>query len=67
MFDEVRRLDDRTLLARVVDAQGRRNQALGALLVHLGEVDARRRWAREGYSSMHACCVEALGMSEGAA
>ena len=24
-------------------------------------------WAREGFSSMHACCVEALGMSEGAA
>ena len=61
------RLADRTVLARVMGAQARCNQALGALRVHLREVDARSPWAREGLPSMHACCVEGPRMSEGAA
>ncbi len=67
VFGDVSRLDDLTLLARVVGAQGRCNRAVAELLVHLAEVDERRLHAREGFSSMHAYCVEALGMSEGAA
>jgi hypothetical protein len=39
--------------------------ALGAtLLVHLGEVDARKLYLARGYSSMFVYCRSALGMSE---
>ncbi len=67
MFDEARRLDDPTLLIRVAEVQARCHWTLGELLVFLGEVDSRRLYAREAFSSMHAYCVRALGMSEGSA
>jgi hypothetical protein len=35
-----------------------------ALLVHLGEVDARKLYLARGYSSMFVYCTAALGMSE---
>lgn len=37
------------------------------LLAHMAEVDARRLYAPAGYSSMHAYCVERLGLSDDAA
>jgi hypothetical protein len=41
------------------------DRALGAsLLVHLGEVDARKLYLARGYSSMFVYCRSALGMSE---
>jgi hypothetical protein len=41
------------------------NRALSAtLLVHLGEVDARKLYLARGYSSMFEYCRSALGMSE---
>jgi hypothetical protein len=41
------------------------DRALGAtLLVHLGEVDARKLYLARGYSSMFTYCRSALGMSE---
>ena len=36
------------------------------LLAHMAEVDARRLYAPAGYSSMHAYCVEKLGLSDDA-
>jgi hypothetical protein len=36
------------------------------LLAHLAEVDSRRLYAPAGYSSMHAYCVEGLGLSDDA-
>jgi hypothetical protein len=41
------------------------DRSLGAsLLVHLGEVDARKLYLARGYSSMFVYCRSALGMSE---
>jgi hypothetical protein len=41
------------------------DRALGAtLLVHLGEVDARKLYLARGYSSMFVYCRSALGMSD---
>jgi hypothetical protein len=41
------------------------DRSLGAtLLVHLGEVDARKLYLARGYSSMFTYCRSALGMSE---
>src|SRR5690348_6124988 len=37
------------------------------LLAHIAEFDARRLYAPAGYSSMHAYCVEKLGLSDGSA
>src|SRR5215203_7049015 len=36
------------------------------LLAHMAEVDARRLFAPAGYASMHASCVEKLGLSDDA-
>jgi 5-methylcytosine-specific restriction endonuclease McrA len=36
------------------------------LLAHMAEVDARRLYAPAGYTSMHAYCVEKLGLSDDA-
>src|SRR5689334_7699228 len=36
------------------------------LLAHIAEVDFRRLYAPAGYSSMHAYCVERLGLSDDA-
>jgi hypothetical protein len=48
-------------LERLVTA----DRALSAkLLVHLGEVDARRLYAERSYSSTYEYCTKALGMSE---
>src|SRR5438477_5955878 len=37
------------------------------LLAHIAEVDARRLYVPVGFSSMHAYCVQELGLSEDAA
>jgi hypothetical protein len=67
------------IMANVLDVVGMENdallseverlvkadRALGAtLLVHLGEVDARKLYLARGYSSMFEYCRSALGMSE---
>jgi hypothetical protein len=66
-------------MASVLDVVGLGNEALlseverlvkadralsAALLVHLGEVDARELYLARGYSSMFVYCRSALGMSE---
>ena len=60
-------LTDTELLDRLTCLQGRSVGLLAELLVHLGEVDARRLYAPRACSSMHRYCVERLGMSGGAA
>jgi hypothetical protein len=67
------------IMARAMDVGGMGNEALlseverlvkvdrtvgAALLVHLGEVDARKLYLARGYSSMFTYCRAALGMSE---
>jgi hypothetical protein len=51
----LRRLGEITRVSRRVEAE---------LVAHIGEVDARRLYAREGCSSMFAYCVELLHLSE---
>jgi serine/threonine protein kinase HipA of HipAB toxin-antitoxin module len=66
-------------MASVLDVAGMENDALlseverlvkadrvlgATLLVHLGEVDARKLYLARGYSSMFMYCRSALGMSE---
>jgi hypothetical protein len=66
-LSEVGRFSDQQLIARLRDLV-RSDRALGArLLVHLGEVDARRLYREQAYSSMFDYCVKELHMSEGQA
>jgi serine/threonine protein kinase HipA of HipAB toxin-antitoxin module len=66
-------------MASVLDVVGMENDALlseverlvkadrelgATLLVHLGEVDARKLYLARGYTSMFVYCRSALGMSE---
>jgi hypothetical protein len=63
-LDEVCRIADDELLARV-ERLVKADQALSVkLLVHLGEVEARKLYLELGYSSMYDYCMTALGMSE---
>ena len=57
-------LTDGELLLRLADIlrQSRRNEA--DLVAHIGEVDARRLYAREASPSMFAYCTERLHLSE---
>jgi 5-methylcytosine-specific restriction endonuclease McrA len=64
MSNSLHHLSDDQVLTRFRDL-ARRGHALEAeLLAHLGEVDRRRLYAREGYSSLFRYCVEALNFSE---
>ena len=60
-------LPDHVLVAELASLV-RRDRALTCeLLLHLGEVDARRLYLPAAYPSMHAYCVGELGLSEAAA
>ena len=65
-FNEVRRLADAALLCRLRDLVRRSAELTAAVLVHLGEVDARGLHVAEGYASLFAYCTGALGLSESA-
>ena len=63
-IDFVHALADNELLAsarRLVDQD---NAAAADLLVHLGEIDARRLYLGRAFSSMFAFCLGELGFSE---
>lgn len=61
------RLSDDSLLADLTGLVLDTNALTAKLLATIAEVDRRRLYLREGCSSMHAYCVERLGLSEGAA
>lgn len=66
-FLPVTHLSDAELLARTRQL-ARGHARLNAVLVaHLAEVDARRLYASEGFSSLYAYCRSALNLSEAAA
>src|SRR5687768_12818176 len=44
----------------------REKSATATLLMHIAEFDARRLYLPDGYTSMHAYCVEELPLSEDA-
>src|SRR6188768_2149708 len=60
----VERMSDGELVARLGELLGEERRLNAAVLVHLGEVEARRLYLPAACSSMHVYCVRVLGMSE---
>ncbi len=60
-------LSNRDLLTRLSELLAREREITAELILHLAEVFRRRLYVAEGYPSMHAYCVGALGMSEDSA
>ena len=59
-----RSLSDDELLSRLSDLLRRSRRIEAALVIHIGEVDNRRLYAREGSPSMFAYCTDVLHLSE---
>jgi hypothetical protein len=59
-------LEDDELLAGLGALARDKHRNDAAMLEHIAEVDARRLYAREGWTSMFLYCVEVLRLSEGA-
>jgi hypothetical protein len=66
-MSSVASLPDDQLLTRLHTLVQRGNVFEPELLIHLGEVDARRLYAREGCSSMFNYCVQVLRFAEASA
>src|SRR5258706_11644937 len=60
-------LQNSDLLAGLSDLVRRSNELTGDVLAHLAELEERKLHLELGFTSTFAYCVEALGMSEGAA
>ena len=60
-------LSDAALRHELIAAVARDRITTAELLAHIAEFDARKLYVPEGYSSMHAYCVEELHLSEDAA
>jgi hypothetical protein len=60
-------LGDRELVAELTALVRRSNELTAELLAHLAELEQRMIHLELGFPSLHAYCVHALGMSEGAA
>ena len=60
-------LSDDALTHDLKSAVGQDRATTATLLAHIAEFDARRLYLGAGYPSMHAYCVEELGLSEDAA
>ncbi len=57
-------LSDQALLAQVQDLAQREREATIALIVHLAELDGRRLYLAEGYSSLFKYCTDVLHLAE---
>ncbi len=64
MRARVAQLSDQALLTQVQDLAHREREATVALIVHLAELDRRRLYLAEGYSSLFKYCTEVLHLSE---
>jgi 5-methylcytosine-specific restriction endonuclease McrA len=64
IFARVAQLSDADLLARVHVLAQRERTATVALIAHLAELDQRRLYLAEGYSSLFTYCTDALHLSE---
>ncbi len=60
-------LSDAVLVHALTAIVAQERVTIAVLLAHIAEVDERRLFVPAGYTSMHAYCVEALGLSEDAA
>ncbi|MGH2372676.1 MAG: HNH endonuclease, partial [bacterium] len=61
------RLSDHELVARVKQLVTREREVTVTLIAHLAELDARRLYLAEGYSSLFVYCTQVLHLSEHAA
>jgi hypothetical protein len=57
-------MSDVELVGRLKELLGEERRLTAAVLLHLGEVEARRLYSPAACSSMHVYCVRVLGMSE---
>lgn len=64
---ELRTVSDDELLRRLADLLAGSRHTEADLVAHIGEVDARRLYAREATPSMFVYCTERLRLSEGEA
>ncbi|MBI2247441.1 MAG: HNH endonuclease [Armatimonadetes bacterium] len=67
MLSFVAQLSNDELLARVKHLAGREREATTSLIAHLAELDQRRLYLAEGYSSLFSYCTQVLHLSEAAA
>src|SRR5262245_5148662 len=67
MMIDVRLYSDRELLDATEQLVRKDRAVLAALLVHLGEIDARKLHLERACPSMHVYCVRELGFSDDAA
>jgi hypothetical protein len=63
-FKSLSKLSDDELLQRLTELLQKSRRVEAALVAHIGEVDARRLYAREAVPSMFAYCTEVLHLSE---
>ena len=63
----MRELDDKILLIDVLKFVKIEKQTTARILEYLSEIDFRKLWVKEGYSSMHDFCTRYLKYSEGEA
>ncbi len=63
-FREYQKLSNAALLERFKVLLSQSRDHLTELLVCMGEIEARHLFVREGYSSMHAYCVDVFHMSD---
>jgi len=66
-LSKVTALSDTVLLSRFKSLLRTSNRQLAEVLEHLAEVDTRKLYRGQGYSSMFTYCTERLHLSEGAA
>lgn len=64
---DINQLSNNELLERVKRLAEREREATTSLIAHLAELDARRLYLAEGYSSLFSYCTLVLRLSESAA
>ena len=55
---------DKELLVGAKNAARVEKKATAVVLEYITEIDVRRLWIKEGYSSLHDFCIRYLGYSE---
>src|SRR5471030_3215457 len=65
--DQLVSIENAELVAGLVQLVRRGNELTAEVLAHLAEFEERMRHLELGFASLFAYCVQALGMSEGAA
>ncbi|MBI3975606.1 MAG: hypothetical protein HY334_04365 [Armatimonadetes bacterium] len=67
MCSSLAHLSDQELVARLTHLAADERHATAVLIAHLAELDARRLYLAEGYSSLFTYCTQLLRLSEHAA